>query len=302
MDKSKFISIPKPQLFSFQECLWFLNRNYDDCLHQIKPDGIVKVVKMRERVVLFTITDDEHFLNIEILHGIPDEQTKTFLAGYVIEWFDLNKDLEPFYNLLEQDSRLAYMCSNYKGLRLIGIADLFEALCWSIIGQQINLTFAYKLKRRLVEKYGIGLEYEGEMYYVFPGFEDLSQVTVEELREMQFSQKKAEYIIGVAKAFSKGIISREIIAELPELESKLKALTEIRGIGTWTANYSLMKSLREPLCIPHGDTGLLKALTNHNIIQERNETGKIAEFFKQYRGYESYLVFYLWRSLSHNKG
>lgn len=43
------------------------------------------------------------------------------------------------------------MTASYKGVRFIGIPDIFEAICWAIIGQHINLKFAYTLKRRLVE-------------------------------------------------------------------------------------------------------------------------------------------------------
>lgn len=294
------ILIPKPALFSFDECLWFLNRNYDDCLHRVKPNEIVKAVKYNNEVILFRITDNDAYLQVEILKGKAHQQIESQLIHYISEWFDLSRDLRPFYNVLKADNKLAYMSNDYSGLRLIGIEDLFEALCWSIIGQQINLSFAYKLKRRLVEKYGTKIEYEGDYYYTFPEFEILSQITVDELRVMQFSARKAEYIIGVAQAFSDGVIGKQLIQSLPTMESKLNALTSIRGIGVWTANYSLMKSLREPLCIPHGDIGLLKALTNHNIIKERHEKDKINEFFTRYKGHESYIVFYLWRSLAQN--
>jgi DNA-3-methyladenine glycosylase II len=73
-------------------------------------------------------------------------------------WFDLERNMDPFYSLLRHDVRLFYMADAFAGLRIVGIPNLFEALCWSITGQQINLTFAYKLKRRLVETYGTHLE------------------------------------------------------------------------------------------------------------------------------------------------
>jgi len=183
-------------------------------------------------------------------------------------------------------------------LRLMGIVDLFEALCWSVIGQQINLTFAFKLKRRLVEKYGERLDFEGDAYYLFPSYAVLAEVTVDELREMQFSRSKAAYLIGLGASFAKGELSREMLLRLPDLESRQKVLTALKGIGIWTANYTLMKTLREPSSIPHGDTGLLTALANHAVIKERSEVEKISRFFSKYKGWESYLVFYLWRSLA----
>ena len=190
------------------------------------------------------------------------------------------------------------MCEDFKGLRLIGIPDLFEALCWSIIGQQINLTFAYKLKRRMVEAFGQQVEFEGITYHLFPEAERLAQVTVPELRAMQFSDKKAEYVITVAKAFASKQLSKEILQRIPTLTAKQEKLTQLKGIGIWTANYALMKSLREPTSVPHGDVGLLNALANHGIIKDRGETAKIENLFKKFKGWESYLVFYLWRSLA----
>ena len=50
---------------------------------------------------------------------------------------------------------------------LLGITDLFEALSWGIIGQQINLTYAYTLKRRLVETFGSYVEWNGRKHWIF---------------------------------------------------------------------------------------------------------------------------------------
>jgi DNA-3-methyladenine glycosylase II len=115
---------------------------------------------------------------------------------------------------------------------------------------------------------------------------------------MQFSEKKAEYTIGIARAFLEGRLDKEKIASLPDLAARKKALTDHKGIGVWTANYALMKSLKEPECIPHGDIGLLNALSYHNIINDRKEQEKIDALFSAFAGWESYLVFYLWRSLA----
>jgi DNA-3-methyladenine glycosylase II len=227
-----------------------------------------------------------------------DKEGETLLNQYITEWFDLNMAIEPFYKLLKKDKRLAYMSKEFEGLRLVGINDLFEALCWSIIGQQINLAFAYKLKRRLVEKYGTNVAFKNQLHYIFPKSEILAQVSVDELRAMQFSGKKAEYLIRLARAFSTKALSREMLDSFTSVEEKLKLLTALKGIGVWTANYALMKTLRVPTSVPHGDIGLMNALANHGIIKNRNELKKIDSFFKKFKGWESYLVFYLWRSLA----
>jgi DNA-3-methyladenine glycosylase II len=129
----------------------------------------------------------------------------------------------------------------------------------------------------------------------------VSTLSVPELRELQFSNKKAEYLIGVANAFVRHILSKEILSALPDFSSRQKMLTAIRGIGVWTANYVLMKSLKEPCCIPLGDAGILNALMNHEVIKVKTDSQSINEFFKTFSGWESYLTFYLWRTLSEPK-
>lgn len=289
------VQVPIPADFSFSECCWYLDRGFDDCVYKVRNGKIIKALRLGGASLLIEVREGDGVLKINVLQGQADAVA---LAAYIREWLDIDRDLTPFYTLLGKDKRLRYMPVDFQGLRLVGIVDLFEALSWSIIGQQINLKFAYSLKRRLVEKYGQALTHEGETYYLFPEPTVLAGADPEDLRAMQFSRSKADYLTGLANVFANGGLSRELLLSLPDRDSRLEALTKIKGIGIWTANYTLMKSLRDPSGIPHGDTGLLTALANHGVIKDRKELQKIDRFFSKYRGWESYLVFYLWRSLA----
>jgi DNA-3-methyladenine glycosylase II len=324
MNNKKTLFIPLPADFSWEECTWYLDRNYDECLHTLAGGKIIKAVRLDGRDVLFRLGAGNGGLEAEILWeggaggGAGGRQTggnemdgwevdvrdaggpavAALLREYIVDWLDLERDLTSFYELLKKDKRLAYMSGEYRGLRLIGIVDLFEALCWCVIGQQINLRFAYATKRRLVERFGGRIVYEGKTHYLFPACGDLALATEEELRAMQFSRGKTKYLVGLAQAFSSGEWSKEKLIAVEGLENRRKMLTDLKGVGIWTANYCLMKSLRDTTCIPHGDVGLLNALAAHSIIKDRQEEEKIARLFKKYPGWESYLVFYLWRSLA----
>ncbi|MDO6432320.1 hypothetical protein Q4E93_17085 [Flavitalea sp. BT771] len=294
----KKFHISLPEDFSFSECRWFLDRGFDDCVHRVSGERIIKALQLDGRELLVEMTEGWGQLEVRILQGQADEKNVGLLSAYIREWMDMDRDLSPFYTLLKKDKRLAYMTEDYKGLRLMGIVDLFESLAWSIIGQQINLKFAFTLKRRLVEKYGKSISHGGETFHLFPDATMLAEATVEDLRPLQFSGSKAAYLIGLANTFARGELSREALLSLPDRERRLQALMKVKGIGVWTANYCLMKSLRDPSGIPHGDTGLLTALANHGVIRDRKELAKIDRFFSKYKGWESYLVFYLWRSLA----
>ena len=293
------IHITKPELFSFQECLWFLNRNYDDCLHEIAADSLTKLIRLENQPLLIRISENKNELVVQVLNEVKPDAEK--LAHYLTDWLDLNKDLSPFYALLQQETDLAFMTEQYFGLRLIAIPDLFEALGWSIIGQQINLPFAYTLKRRLTETYSKPLKWEGRNFYGFPAPETLAALPVAALRDLHFSTRKAEYLIGLAKLFAENKLSRTSLESLTDPVLIFKELVGIRGIGEWTANYALMKCLKLPNAIPHGDVGLFNALHQLKNFPKRPDRQLLDTFFEPFSGWKSYLVFYLWRSLSFNK-
>ncbi|HEV7348449.1 DNA-3-methyladenine glycosylase [Telluribacter sp.] len=287
---------PTPLLFSFRECLWFLDRNYDDIMHRILPDAVIKPIRIAGRPLLVKISEGHQQLVIEVLRGEVTEPVA--LIHYVRELFDLDLDLAPFYTILKTDPELAFMAEAYFGLRLMGIPDLFEALCWSIIGQQINLSFAYSLKRRLVKTLGQPLDWDDTRYYLFPTPEQVAAVEPEVLRALQFSGRKAEYLITVARTFAAGEISKEKLLALPSAEAMIQELTALKGIGEWTANYALMKSLKVPTCIPHGDVGLYNALHAVKGLPKRPARAELEAIFGKFCGWQAYLTFYLWRTLS----
>lgn len=290
--------LPVPADFNFGECLWFLDRGFDDCLYSVDKSTVTRVLQLSTGPALIRIEKEAEALKASVLNRALNAEETIELIVFVKEWFDLDLDLKPFYELMLKDPRLSFMKEDYFGLRLIGIPDLFEAICWAIIGQQINLTFAYKLKRKLVERYGETLDFKGQRYFLFPKPEVLANAMQEELQAMQFSRSKAAYVLQIAAAFADQSLSKSGLRAMPDLASRQKALIDVKGVGIWTANYALMKSLKERSCIPHGDAGLLKALVHLGIIKDKKEVDEIEAFFSGYAGWESYLVFYLWRTLS----
>jgi len=267
-------------------------------MHRIKGDAIRKVLIIEDKPHLVEVSGDAQGLTVRSLNGAFEKSEAEVVENIVRYWFDADRDLQPFYELLNNYPPLAYMTTAFSGLRLIAMPDLFETLAWAVIGQQINLVFACKLKRRLVERYCSAMVYDSEPYLSFPSPDVIAKADADELRGMQFSAGKAAYLIGIAKAFECGELSAGLLHELPDLASRQEKLKAIKGIGTWTANYALMKCLREPSCIPYGDAGLHNALKAHGIIKDKTETEAMQQLFDRFAGWESYLVFYLWRSLS----
>ncbi len=295
--KPTVISVPALRPFSFAECLRFLDRQLDDCLHVIDGTAVRKVLTIGDRMILVELTGDDEGIHLRILDDGNGSIMHADVGNHVRELFDMDRDIIPFYELLADHDDLAYMPKVFRGLRMIGIPDLFEALCWSIIGQQINLAFAHRIKRRLVMDYGSLMIYGGVPHHAFPRAEVLADAKPEDLRAMQLSRSKVDYIIGIARAVAEGKVSREVLRHMEDVAERRRSLMELSGVGPWTANYVLMKTMRDPSSIPHGDAGMIKALVDHGMIADRKDKAGIERFFVRFPGWESYTSFYLWRSL-----
>lgn len=291
------LHLPYTPPFDFKKCCDALYRSPDEILYQVEDNKVYRLVQIQDEFIPIVISDKNGSLKVETDRTL-DSRQQNEINDFVTTWFDLNKQLSPFYELLKKNPKLSHLSEKLHGLRIVGIPDLFEAICWSIIGQQINLNFAHKLKRRLIEIYGHKVNWRGYELHHFPSPEALLELDEVYLhQEKQFSRSKLKYLKNVAEAFSSGHISREKLQELSSFEERQSLLTSIKGIGVWSANYSLMKALNQAEAIPFGDTGLTQALFNLGIIEHRKDEDAIRDFFKTVPGWEAYTVFYLWRSL-----
>lgn len=289
------VSVPKE--FSFDLALSFLRRSPNEILHRVEERSVTKALKVDGSAVVFSL--QQHEADIELMWRSGKSNQKNVhdqVERYVRDWFDLDSDLKPFYKMAKQDDLLRDLVKRFYGYRIIGQPDLFESLAWAVLGQQINLTFAYKLKQRFVEQFGEAITLDGQSYFLFPEPHQAAAVNPESLLALQFSRQKAAYVIGIAEAFASGRVSKEKIKGLPFEEAK-EELRKIKGIGNWTANYALMKTFRYPQAFPLEDAGLHNAIKNLKGMKAKPSLDQVKRIFKKYKGWEAYATLYLWKSL-----
>ncbi|WP_157729369.1 DNA-3-methyladenine glycosylase family protein [Tumebacillus algifaecis] len=298
-DNGQEIKLGVPKEYSFAENLRYLSKSPNECLFQIKDQKIYRALAIEDETPILEISmEHERVLTIRFLAGTaPTRQSvRLEVARYVSEWFDLETDLLPFYALAQSDVLLQRAVESFYGLRMIGIPDFFEAICWGIIGQQINLPFAYTLKRRLVESYGRRVHGDGTDYWLFPTPQAIAALSVHDLAGLQMTTRKSEYLIGVAQLIVAGRLSKELLSGAEEKQAE-KMLTSIRGIGPWTANYVLMRCLHVPSAFPIDDVGLHNAIKYVLGTDQKPTKEEIRQFALPWKNWESYATFYLWRFL-----
>jgi 3-methyladenine DNA glycosylase/8-oxoguanine DNA glycosylase len=162
----------------------------------------------------------------------------------------LKLDLPPFYAWAAGQPVLAGIASRLPGFRPPLAPDPFESLVGSITAQQVSLFAAFAIRNRLIERFGEC----GEVAYAFPSRESIAAASEEEIVAVGFSRRKAEYVIGLARAD----IDLHGLAGLDDDEVRAQ-LTAIRGLGPWTAEWFLARHLARPRAWPAGDLVLRKA-------------------------------------------
>lgn len=290
------LKITKPDHFNLKQNLVFLTRSDQEILHYIEDDAILKAITVADKQYIIKLHEHRDMLIVSFLHERVTERVKNKVKRYVIEWFDLDRDISPFYFIAEKDEILRPIVSKYKGYRIVGIPDLFESFTWAIIGQQINITFAYRLKRRLVETYGSTRHYGDKKIAVFPSAESIAKLNENDLRKLQISSRKAQYIIEIANMIANKEMTKDKLMGLDD-ESLEKELINIRGVGKWTAHYVMMRTFRRTNAFPIADVGIKRAFQHALGLETKPTVEQMQQYVKRWTGWEAYAAFYLWRTL-----
>ncbi len=308
------IQVNVPETFSFEQNLAFLKRSANECMYRIDGAFVYKAIRLKDGQLAVVRAGAGGFghdgkreeprrdeaVSVALLGGgrrpYGAEQLAE-AADYVREWFDLDRELAPFYELAERDSLLREPVRRFRGLRLLGIPDLFEALCWGIIGQQINLAYAYTLKRRLVESFGEAVTAEGTQHWMFPEPAVIAALSPRDLEPLRMSVRKCEYLITAAEKAASGELGKAKLLDAGGVQEAEKLMTSVRGIGPWTAHYVIMRCLRLPSAFPIADVGLHNAVKLLAGMDRKPTIQELRSLSADWGGWEAYATFYLWRML-----
>jgi len=173
------------------------------------------------------------------------------VAEQVEHFLGVPFDLAGFTAWASGEPELERLVEALAGFRPPLQVDPFEALVTSITAQQVSLQSAAAIRSRFIERYGIAFEHA----HAFPTRERVARATEDELFGVGFSNRKAEYVIGLARSD----LDLDELASLPDEEVTAR-LVALRGLGEWTADWFLARHLARPRAWPAGDLGVRKAV------------------------------------------
>lgn len=161
----------------------------------------------------------------------------------------------------------------------------FSSLAEAIVYQQLNGKAAVTIFNRFAALAGEPLTPEG-----------ILKLTDAQLRSVGLSKQKSAYLKDLAAKTASGLLDFESLPDLTD-EEVIQHLTQVKGIGVWTAHMFLMFSLRRPNVLPTGDYGVQVAMRKHYKKRKLPKPKDMEKIAKAWAPYRSVACWYMWRSL-----
>jgi len=187
-------------------------------------------------------------------------------------------------DLMKRDRILRKMIPTYGPAHLVSRGDPFVTLARSIVGQQISVKAAQSVWERLV----------GECPKVTPA--QFLKAGAEKLATCGLSRRKVEYILDLSDHFKAGRVHVSEWTGMDD-EAVIAELTQIRGIGRWTAEMFLMFNLMRPNVLPLDDVGLINAISANYFSGEPVTRSEAREVAANWEPWRTVATWYMWRSL-----
>jgi len=189
-------------------------------------------------------------------------------------------------HLKKSDPVLAVLIERVGAYRMEYREPTFESLVRSIVYQQLSGKVARVIFGRLAAAVPGG--------QISPAA--ILKLTPLRMRKCGLSKQKTAYIRDLAKKTAKGEVPFESLSGMQD-EAVIECLTQVKGIGVWTAHMFLMFALQRPNVLPTGDLGIRSAIRKAYGLKELPHPKKIEQIAGSWHPYCSVASWYLWRSL-----
>lgn len=230
--------------FDFEATARFLRFTEAEIVDNFDAGVYARALHFGGRLRLLSVTSEgtrsRPSLKFSLARGSAASQAQLRGADeFVRRTFSVEHDLEKFRAHVADDPLMSGLEAAHRGLHLPQWATLFESLVNSILSQQIATSVAWVFKRRLVERFGESLSVGGKKFYAFPLPSALARASVADLRALGVTNAKAQSIIETARAVDAGALDAAELARADN-EEIIARLSQLRGVGRWTAEWVLM--------------------------------------------------------------
>jgi DNA-3-methyladenine glycosylase II len=231
-------------------------------------------------------------LHLTLTSAAKRRNTRPEARAALEKMLSLELDIDPFYILADVDPVLAPLASRFRGLRPSRFASVFECLVNAVALQQLSLAAGLTLLNRLSRSYGACVSAAGNPVYAFPEPAELAAAQPDSIRTLGFSLRKATTIVAIAHAANEGLLDLESLATHDD-QHVVETLTQIAGIGRWSAEYTLLRGLGRLHVFPGDDVGARKNLARWLGLAKPLDYNGVQHAVAGWRPYAGLIYFHL---------
>jgi DNA-3-methyladenine glycosylase II len=239
----------------FTASLALLRRSGDDLLDRWDGEWLTRTVRIDGNSVAYTCRPSGSLETPRLVVTVEDPAHAPAISRVIIE--SIARLTPAFSQLCRTDPVIGWLAERHRGFRPLLHPELMVALVRCISAQQVNLRWAATVRRRLAEGYGRRHEVAGQLVYSLDP-ERLARCTIAQIRALQFTTGKADYVINAARAIAEGHLDLAQLRALSD-DDIIARVTTIRGLGLWSAEWLLARTLGRPR-VSAGDLGVRKAV------------------------------------------
>ena len=267
----------------------------EDPVNVVDGDVFRRVLRHGGRLLPYEVRWSGSLEDVRLAVDVPGPRAVAVgeaAAFEVRRLFGLDFDLPGFYRMAKADPVLATLVEPLYGMRPTLAPTPLEMLVGSITAQQVNLSFAFACRARLVRRYGEAVETDGATVWAFPEAAALAASRVRGLRALKYSTRKAEYIRDLARAIVAGTLDVETLMAAAN-DEVITQLTALRGLGRWTADWFLARCCGRGDVCPAGDLAVRKAFDHHYGRRRPLSEEAIRRRSRAWGAYQNLAVHYL---------
>jgi DNA-3-methyladenine glycosylase II len=277
------------QPFRLDLTVWTLRRRPHNAMDRWEEGIYRRTLVVGAMPVQVAVTQLKAKLAVIVTGADLPSGTQADVTAALDRLLGLRVDLHNFYRLASRETKLRQLAQRFLGMKPPRFPSVFEALINAIACQQLSLTFGITLLNRLTERYGLGSCSEGR---AFPRPDDLGEVEVQALRALGYSRNKGQAVIDAARAIREGTLALDSVAAMDDTET-IHRLMALRGVGRWTAEYTLLRGLGRIHQFPGDDVGAQKGLQRWLQLKRPPDYDHVRRVLRKWRPYAGLIYFHL---------
>lgn len=293
MSRITFSLDPRPP-FRLDLTAWAIRRRPGNQVDFWDGETYQRVLALQGKPVLISVTQHGRIdaPQLEVVASDASAHTKKAVVLALERLLGLRIDLSAFYELVSKQPRERELARRFRGLKPPRFPSVWEGVVNGIACQQLSLTVGILLLNRLSAAYGLAFKTRGELRYAFPRPEDLALAAPETVRPLGFSSAKTRALLELGREISAEHLDLEEVANLTNKEA-VSRLVELRGIGRWTAEYTLLRGVGRIDLFPGDDIGARHDLERWMGLPGPLDYAGVADVLRRWKPYGGLIYFHL---------